>query len=78
MARGSTSALSGLAKLAEERRQFEAREVEMRAQAAVEIGTALLGIGAETIELKLLEKIVRRASELGGAEALKRLEAKAA
>ena len=57
---------------------MDARETALRAEAAVEIGTALLGAGAETIDLKMLEKIVRKASELGASEALKRLDAKAA
>lgn len=77
MARTSTSALSGLAKLAQERREMDARETQLRAQAAVEIGTQLLAAGAESIDLKQLEKIVRRTSELGPDEALRRLMAKA-
>ena len=77
MARSTSSALSNLAKLADERRALDARERATRAEAAVEIGTALLDAGAERIELKLLERAVRRMVELGGAEALKRLDAKA-
>jgi len=76
MARASTTALSGLTRLAEERRQLDAREEELRAQAAVEIGAAMLAAGAEKIELKLLERIVRKVGEIG--EALKRLDARAA
>jgi hypothetical protein len=78
MARQSGSALTGLAKLAEERRDMEAREMQLRAEAAVEIGTALLGVGAEKIDLKLLEKVVKKVGELGATEAMKRLDAKAA
>jgi hypothetical protein len=78
MARQSGSALTGLAKLAEERRDMDAREVQLRQEAAVEIGTALLGVGAEKIDLKLLEKVVKKVGELGASEAMKRLDAKAA
>jgi len=78
MARASTTALSGLTRLAEERRQLDAREEELRAQAAVEIGAAMLAAGAEKIELKLLERIVRKVGEIGESEALKRLDARAA
>jgi hypothetical protein len=78
MARGSTSTLFSLARLAEERRQFDAREAQARAGAAIEIGTAMFHASAETIELKTLERIVRRAAGLGSAEALKRLDAKGA
>ena len=78
MARASTTALSGLTRLAEERRQLDAREEELRAQAAVEIGAAMLAAGAEKIELKLLERIVRKVGEICEAEALKRLDARAA
>ena len=78
MARGTASALFGLAKLADERREMDAREAQLRAEAAIEIGTVLLAAGAEKIDLKLLEKIVRRTAELGPGEALRRLDAKAA
>jgi hypothetical protein len=78
MARQSGSALTGLAKLADERRDMDAREAQLRAEAAIEIGTALLGVGAEKIELKLLEKVVKKVGELGATEAMKRLDAKAA
>jgi len=57
---------------------MDAREAQLRAEAAVEIGTVLLGAGAEKVDLKLLEKIIRRTVELGGVEVLKRLEPKAA
>ncbi|MDO6414357.1 DUF6437 family protein [Sphingomonas sp. BIUV-7] len=68
------SAVKKLARLRGEREVLDAREAELRREAAGEIGAALLQVGADAIEPAKLAKIVRQVVKLGEDEALKRLE----
>ena len=75
MPRGPESALKKLARVRKERVSVEAREMEIRREAAVELGEDILDAGAESIEPAKLVRIVKLVASLGEEEALKRLGA---
>lgn len=71
------SAVKRLAKLRGERDALNAREAELKREAAGEIGAALIQAGADVLDPAKLVKIVRQIVQVGEDEALKRLGAKA-
>ncbi|WP_256926803.1 DUF6437 family protein [Sphingomonas sp. TZW2008] len=71
------SAVKRLAKLRGERDALNAREAELKREAAGEIGAALIQAGADALDPAKLVKIVRQIVQVGEDEALKRLGAKA-
>ena len=71
------SAVKRLAKLRGERDALNAREAELKREAAGEIGAALIQAGSDALDPAKLVKIVRQIVQVGEDEALKRLGAKA-
>jgi hypothetical protein len=71
------SAVKRLAKLRGERDALNAREAELKREAAGEIGAALIQAGADALDPAKLVKIVRQIVQVGEDEALKRLGVKA-
>ena len=75
MARSKGSALDALKKLRGEQEKLDAREAELKAEAASELGRILVEVGAEVLDPAKLRMLVKRALELGIDPALERLRA---
>ncbi|GGD84419.1 DUF6437 family protein [Croceicoccus mobilis] len=69
----SRNARDALTRLREQRAELDARETELRENAAQELGAMLLECGAETLEAGKLKRLVRQASAMGLDAALERL-----
>jgi len=71
----SRNARTALNRLREQRAELDAREAQLREDAAQELGRMLLDCGAETLEAGKLRKLVKQASAMGIDAALERLGA---
>jgi hypothetical protein len=71
----SRNARSALNRLREQRAELDAREAQLREQAAQELGRMLLECGAETMEAAKLKRLVNKALDMGIDAALERLGA---
>lgn len=65
MARSKTSAVDALIRLQAQRSELDARETELRTDAANELGKVLLECGAETIEPAKLRLLLKQTIVLG-------------
>ena len=70
----SRNARTALNRLREQRAELDAREAQLREEAAQELGRMLLDCGAETLEAAKLKRLVKQASAIGIDAALERLE----
>ena len=70
----SRNARTALNHLREQRAALDARETQLREEAAQELGRMLLDCGAETLEAAKLKRLVKHASAMGIDAALERLE----
>ena len=68
-------ALDALRKLQEQRREFDARETQLKHKAAGELGQLLLECGAENFEPGELKALLKVVARLGPKVALERLSA---
>jgi hypothetical protein len=75
MARSKPTAREALMKLQEQRIELDAREAQLREQAASELGKVLIECGAETIDPAQLRQLLRQAITLGIDRALGKLSA---
>jgi hypothetical protein len=75
MARSKPDALDALRKVREQREALDAREAELRAQAAGELGKLLVECGAEMLEPSKLKMLLQRTTALGIDTSLERLAA---
>ena len=73
MTKARSGALEALRKLQEQRSQLDAREHELKRQAAAELGAVLLDCGAEQVPLADLKLLLRAAVKLGPRAAIERL-----
>jgi hypothetical protein len=73
VAKKKPSALDALAKLDEERTALAAREVALKREAALELGTVVLAGGGAIVRPDRLKQIVERIIGVGPDEALRRL-----
>lgn len=73
MARSKSGALGALKKLRDEQDKLAAREAELKAEAASELGKVMLDCGAETLEPAQLRRLMASIHQLGIEESLKRL-----
>ena len=71
----SRNARTALNRLREQRAELDAREAQLREEAAQELGRMLLDCGAETLEAAKLKRLVKQASAIGIDAALERLGA---
>ena len=71
----SRNARTALNRLREQRAELDAREAQLREDAAQELGRMLLDCGAETLEATKLKRLVKQASAMGIDAALERLGA---
>ena len=69
------SAVAALKKLEADRLALDQRQKELEKQAALELGSVILGTGLETFSQKGLAKAAVELAKLGEDEALKRLGA---
>ncbi len=69
------SAVAALQKLEADRLALDERQKELERQAALELGSVVLGTGLETFSKKGLAKAAVELAKLGEDEALKRLGA---
>lgn len=65
MARSKTSAVDALIRLQAQRSELDARETQLRTDAANELGKVLLECGAETIEPAKLRLLLKQTIVLG-------------
>jgi Family of unknown function (DUF6437) len=75
MAKAKVSALDALRKVHAQRSQLDAKESELRQQAAGELGQIVLECSAEQIDPAQLRSLLKAAVRLGSKEALERLTA---
>jgi len=75
MARSKSGALGALKKLRDEQDKLAAREAELKAQAAIELGQVMLDCGAEAIEPAQLRRLMMSVQALGLEETMKRMAA---
>ena len=75
MARTKGSAIEALKKLCSEQGRLAAKEAELKAEAAGELGRILIDLGAELFDPGKLRQLVKRSIELGIDPALDRLSA---
>ena len=73
MAKSKASALDALKKLRDEKVKLAARETELKAAAAGELGRMLVETGAEALDPAKLRALIKRTLELGIDPALERL-----
>lgn len=73
MARSKSGALGALKKLRDEQDKLAAREAELKADAANELGKVMLDCGAEAIEPAQLRRLMSSVRQLGIEESFKRL-----
>ena len=71
MARSKASAIDALKKLRGEQEKLAARETELKAQAASELGRILIECGAEALEPGELRQLMRQSMAIGIGESLK-------
>ena len=71
------SAVAALQKLEADRLALDQRQKELKKQAALELGSVILGTGLETFSKKGLARVAVELGMLGEDEALKRLGASA-
>lgn len=76
MARSKPTARDALDRLRQQREELDAREAELRDEAAGELGKILRECGAETIEPGQFRQLIRQSMSLGIDESLKRLAVK--
>tara|TARA_E500000305_G_scaffold104347_1_gene100596 strand:- start:430 stop:693 length:264 start_codon:yes stop_codon:yes gene_type:complete len=69
------SAVAALQKLEADRLALDQRQKELEKQAALELGSVILGTGLETFSKKGLARVAVQLAKLGEDEALKRLGA---
>ncbi|MEO1731822.1 MAG: DUF6437 family protein, partial [Pseudomonadota bacterium] len=69
------SAVAALQKLEADRLALDQRQKELEQQAALELGSVILGTGLETFSKKGLARLGAELAKLGEDEALKRLGA---
>ena len=69
------SAVAALQKLEADRLALDQRQKELEKQAALELGSVVLGTGLETFSKKGLARLAVELAKLGEDEALKRLGA---
>jgi hypothetical protein len=69
------SAVAALQKLEADRLALDQRQKELEKQAALELGSVVLGTGLETFSKKGLARVAVELAKLGEDEALKRLGA---
>ena len=75
MARSKPTAREALMKLQEQRTQLDAREAQLREEAASELGKVLIECGAEKIDPAQLRQLLRHAMTLSIDKALGKLSA---
>jgi len=75
MARSKSGALGALKKLRDEKDKLAAREAELKAQAANELGQVMLDCGAEAIDPAQLRRLMMSVQALGLEETMKRMAA---
>jgi len=67
------SAVAALQKLEADRKALDARQRELEAQAAKELGEVILGSGLETFSKKGLKRVAQALGALGEPAAIKKL-----
>ena len=73
MTKARSGALEALRKLQEQRSQLDAREHELKRQAAAELGEILLECGAEQVPVAELKTLLKAVAKLGPKAAIERL-----
>ena len=73
MTKAKAGVLEALRKIQEQRSQLDAREAELKRQAAAELGEILLDCGAEQVPAAELKALLRAAVKLGPRAAIERL-----
>ena len=69
------SAIAALQKLEADREALDAKQRELEAQAAKEVGQVILGTGLETFSKKGLKKVAEALGQLGETAAIAKLTA---
>ena len=73
MTKAKSGALEALRKLQEQRSQLDAKEAELKRQAAAELGEILLDCGAEQVPVAELKALFKAVARLGPRVAIERL-----